>query len=88
MASSETTKMETIVNPVTGDLMTFVQPSYQHQGQYAKIRFDLPPGAKESPLHYHTKMDETFTVKRSGAKRQPPQTASRREPTGARRNAP
>lgn len=62
MASSETTEMETIVNPVTGDRMTFVQPSYQHQGQYAKIRFDLPPGAKGSPLHYHTEMDETFTV--------------------------
>ena len=62
MASSETTEMETIVNPVTGDRMTFMQPSSQHQGQYAKIRFDLPPGAKGSPLHYHTKMDETFTV--------------------------
>lgn len=62
VASSETTDMETIVNPITGDRMTFVQPSHQHQGQYAKIRFNLPPGAKGSPLHYHTKMDETFTV--------------------------
>ncbi|MEB3233204.1 MAG: cupin domain-containing protein, partial [Leptolyngbyaceae bacterium] len=50
------------VNPVTGDRMTFMQSSSQHQGQYAKIRFDLPPGAKGSPLHYHTKMAETFTV--------------------------
>ncbi|MBD2452125.1 cupin domain-containing protein [Nostoc sp. FACHB-152] len=29
---------------------------------YAKIRFDLPPHAKGSPLHYHTRMSETFTV--------------------------
>ncbi len=45
---------EIIVNPVTGDRMTILHPS--------KIRFDLPPGAKGSPLHYHTEMDETFTV--------------------------
>ncbi|MGB3755427.1 MAG: cupin domain-containing protein [Rivularia sp. (in: cyanobacteria)] len=45
---------EIIVNPVTGDRMTILHPS--------KIRFDLPPGAKGSPLHYHTEMHETFTV--------------------------
>ncbi|NJL80702.1 MAG: cupin domain-containing protein [Richelia sp. RM2_1_2] len=54
--------LETIVNPVTGDRMTILHPSHQSQGNYAKIRFDLPPGAKGSPLHYHTEMDETFTV--------------------------
>ncbi|MBE9049835.1 cupin domain-containing protein [Nostocales cyanobacterium LEGE 11386] len=31
-------------------------------GSDTKIRFDLPPGAKGSPLHYHTTMSETFTV--------------------------
>ncbi|NJR38361.1 MAG: cupin domain-containing protein [Leptolyngbyaceae cyanobacterium CSU_1_4] len=44
--------------------MTLLHPSHQSQGQYAKIRFDLPPGAKGSPLHYHTEMNETFTVLR------------------------
>ncbi len=48
-----------IVNPVTGDRMTILQSS---QGNYAKICFDLPPGADGSPLHFHTKMSETFTV--------------------------
>lgn len=53
---------ETMTNPVTGDRMTILQPAQVSQGQYAKICFDLPPGAKGSPLHYHTEMDETFTV--------------------------
>lgn len=53
---------ETIINPVTGDRMTIFQSSLQNQGGYAKILFELPPGAKGSPLHYHTAMDETFTV--------------------------
>ena len=55
-------KTETIVNPVTGDRLTILHPSRKSRGNYTKIRFDLPPGAKGSPLHYHTKMDETFTV--------------------------
>jgi quercetin dioxygenase-like cupin family protein len=53
---------ETIVNPVTGDRMTFLHTAEHSQGSYAQIQFDLPPGAKGSPLHYHTAMDETFTV--------------------------
>jgi quercetin dioxygenase-like cupin family protein len=53
---------EVIINPVTGDRMTILQSSLQHNGQYAKIRFDLPPGAEGSPLHYHSSMSETFTV--------------------------
>ncbi|MBW4689917.1 MAG: cupin domain-containing protein [Komarekiella atlantica HA4396-MV6] len=42
--------------------MTILQSSHESSGKYAKIRFDLPPGAKGSPLHYHTNMSETFTV--------------------------
>jgi mannose-6-phosphate isomerase-like protein (cupin superfamily) len=53
---------ELIVNPVTGDRMTILHTFQQNHGTYAKICFDLPPGAKGSPLHYHTTMDETFTV--------------------------
>ncbi|WP_242049139.1 cupin domain-containing protein [Aulosira sp. FACHB-615] len=49
---------EVIVNPVTGDRMTILETG----AAYSKIRFDLPPKAKGSPLHYHTKMSETFTV--------------------------
>ncbi|MCC5640074.1 cupin domain-containing protein [Nostoc sp. CHAB 5844] len=49
---------EVIVNPVTGDRMTILESSEA----YAKIRFDLAPKAKGSPLHYHTQMSETFTV--------------------------
>lgn len=55
-------KPDLIVNPVTGDRMTILHPSHHSHGSYAKIQFELPPGAKGSPLHYHTAMDETFTV--------------------------
>lgn len=59
---SSTEATELIVNPVTGDRMTILHSSHQSHGDYAKIQFDLPPGAKGSPLHYHRAMDETFTV--------------------------
>jgi len=49
---------EVIINPVTGDRLTILESGEA----YAKIRFDLPPHAKGSPLHYHTQMSETFTV--------------------------
>lgn len=49
---------EVIINPVTGDRMTVLES----RPDYAKIRFDLPPGAKGSPLHLHPTMAETFTV--------------------------
>jgi quercetin dioxygenase-like cupin family protein len=57
-----TEQPEVIVNPVTGDRMTILHSSLQHGDQYTKIRFDLPPGAEGSPLHYHPGMGETFTV--------------------------
>ncbi|AKG24365.1 cupin [Calothrix sp. 336/3] len=62
MSTPEPSNLETIVNPVTGDCMTFLHNAQESQGNYAKIRFDLPSGAKGSPLHYHTAMHETFTV--------------------------
>ncbi|MDX1977439.1 MAG: cupin domain-containing protein [Pseudanabaenaceae cyanobacterium bins.68] len=49
---------EVIVNPVTGDRMTVLES----RPNYTKIHFDLPPGAKGSPLHFHPTMAETFTV--------------------------
>lgn len=55
---------ELIVNPVTGDQMTILHSTHESGGAYVKMRFDLPPGAKGSPLHYHTNMSETFTVLR------------------------
>jgi quercetin dioxygenase-like cupin family protein len=55
-------QLEVIVNPVTGDRMTVLHSSLTGEGVYVKLRFDLPPKAKGSPLHYHTKMGETFTV--------------------------
>lgn len=61
-SAGDLTNAEIIVNPVTGDRMTILYPSHQSQSGYAKIQFDLPPGAKGSPLHYHTEMEETFTV--------------------------
>ncbi len=51
-----------IVNPVTGDRMTILCSSADSNGEYFKVQFDLPPGAKGSPLHYHGSMSETFEV--------------------------
>jgi quercetin dioxygenase-like cupin family protein len=53
---------EVIINPVTGDRMTILHSSLQQVDRYTKIRFDLPPGAEGSPMHYHPSMGETFTV--------------------------
>ncbi|MBW4474349.1 MAG: cupin domain-containing protein [Stenomitos rutilans HA7619-LM2] len=61
-ASVTTETSEVILNPVTGDRMTILHSLYTNGGTYAKFRFDLPPGASGSPLHYHTRMSETFTV--------------------------
>lgn len=55
-------ELELIVNPVTGDQMTILHSAHESGGAYVKICFDLPPGAKGSPLHYHANMSETFTV--------------------------
>ncbi|MBC8000376.1 MAG: cupin domain-containing protein, partial [Leptolyngbya sp.] len=55
-------RFEMIENPVTGDRMTILHLAQTHNGAYAKFQFDLPPGAKGSPLHYHTRMSETFIV--------------------------
>jgi quercetin dioxygenase-like cupin family protein len=57
-----TVQPEVIVNPVTGDRMTILYSSLDHDGSYTKIRFDLPLGGEGSPLHYHPGMSETFTV--------------------------
>lgn len=50
--------LPTMRNPVTGDRMT---PLCQQAG-YLKNQFQLPPGSQGSPLHYHTRMWERFTV--------------------------
>ncbi len=60
--ATATEQPELIVNPVTGDRMTILHSNPGGEGVYVKLRFDLPPKAKGSPLHYHTKMGETFTV--------------------------
>lgn len=39
--------------------MTVLPSSHPAQ---SLMRFDLPPGAKGSPLHFHSTMAETFTV--------------------------
>ncbi len=51
-----------IVNTLTGDRMTILCSTSDTNGEYLKVQFDLPPGAKGSPLHYHVSMHETFEV--------------------------
>lgn len=55
---------QVIINPVTGDRMTILCSTADSNGEYFRVQFDLPPGAKGSPLHYHGSMHETFEVVR------------------------
>ncbi len=50
-----------INNLATGDRLTILRSAGETGGASSLIRFDLPPGAKGSPLHYHTRIAERFT---------------------------
>ena len=52
----------THVNPVLGDRITFVKTSRETGGQSSLLELELVPLAQGTPLHYHDRFAETFTV--------------------------
>ncbi len=52
----------THVNPILGDKITFVRTSRETGGQSSLLELELVPLAQGTPLHYHDRFAETFTV--------------------------
>lgn len=51
-----------IENPINGERMTFLITSEETNGEFAKIKDELPAYAAGPPLHYHLAYTETFEV--------------------------
>jgi mannose-6-phosphate isomerase-like protein (cupin superfamily) len=51
-----------LVNPVSGDQLTFLTSSAETGGAMVKSMTELRPGSKGIPMHYHLTYTETFTV--------------------------
>lgn len=52
----------THVNPILGDKITFVRTARETGGQSSLLELELVPRAQGTPLHYHERNAETFTV--------------------------
>jgi quercetin dioxygenase-like cupin family protein len=52
----------TIVNPLVGDRVTFLETAEETGGAHTLVEVELTADAKGTPLHYHTIITETFTV--------------------------
>lgn len=52
----------TIVNPVFGDTMTFVETAESSDGARTVLDTELPPRAQGVPPHYHETFSEAFHV--------------------------
>ncbi|MBU9720024.1 MULTISPECIES: cupin domain-containing protein [Bacillaceae] len=51
-----------IINGITGEKITFLESFHETNGEYLKIKVDLPPKAEGPPLHFHTAFEEFFEV--------------------------
>ena len=51
-----------IENPINGERTTFLVTGEETNGEFAKIKDELPAGAAGPPLHYHLAYTETFEV--------------------------
>ena len=52
---------ETLVNPVSGDRVTFLETATETGGAYLRMHHVVQQGAKP-PYHWHPVLEETFTV--------------------------
>ncbi|MBX2877993.1 MAG: cupin domain-containing protein [Saprospiraceae bacterium] len=52
----------TIVNPVSGEQVTFICTSAETNGLKSVIEIELQPNAEGPPLHYHKEYSETFRI--------------------------
>ena len=55
-------KNKTIQNPVTGQVIRFLQTGKDSNGQLLEMEATYLPESKEPPAHYHPYQDELFTV--------------------------
>ncbi|MDG5787054.1 cupin domain-containing protein [Evansella sp. AB-P1] len=51
-----------IVHGITGEKITFLESCHETNGEYLKIKVDLPPKGEGPPLHYHKAFEELFEV--------------------------
>lgn len=61
-------KPQTIINPVTGQQLTFLQTSADTQGQLLEMESLYPAHSIEPPAHYHPIQQEIFTVQKGQIK--------------------
>ncbi|MCD8508792.1 MAG: cupin domain-containing protein [Bacillus sp. (in: Bacteria)] len=52
----------TIEHGITGEKITFVESCHETNGEYLKIKVELPPNGDGPPLHYHAAFEELFEV--------------------------
>jgi mannose-6-phosphate isomerase-like protein (cupin superfamily) len=52
----------THINPILGDKITFVKTARETGGRTSLLELELLPLAQGTPLHYHDRFTETFTV--------------------------
>lgn len=52
----------TIVNPLSGERVTFLVTGQETNGEFEKIKVELPPHASGPPLCYHLAFTEAFEV--------------------------
>lgn len=53
---------DTIVNPVTGERITFLKRAQETDGEFARIEVVVEPGAIGPPEHVHPRQEEFFRV--------------------------
>ncbi len=51
-----------ILNPISGEKVTFLKESSDTDGEYSKVLVELEPFAKGVPKHYHINFTEEFEV--------------------------
>lgn len=52
----------TIEHGITGEKITFLESCHETNGEYLKIKVELPPNGEGPPLHYHGAFEELFEV--------------------------
>jgi quercetin dioxygenase-like cupin family protein len=53
---------ETLVNPETGQKLTFRRTTAETGGELVEVESELPAGAPKPPAHYHPRQEEHFEL--------------------------
>lgn len=57
-----TLKNQTIINPISGEKVTFIHTAAETNGIKSVIEIELQPNAEGPPPHYHNAYTETFRI--------------------------